>query len=127
MGTSRIFYILIAAAVLSGCGLENMASKYNTVNFTTTPPTLETHGGKVVLSLDATFTEKYFAKQATVNFTPVLVYNGGETAFKTITIQGDGKNKMVSKRPGKFLFKNGELIGNKIAYRSQDRIKKVKA
>ena len=28
---------------------------------------------------------------------------------------------------GKFMFKNGELEGNKIAYRSQDRIKKVKA
>ncbi|MDC0161468.1 MAG: hypothetical protein BEU03_02575 [Marine Group III euryarchaeote CG-Epi6] len=46
---------------------------------------------------------------------------------ETITIHSDGKNKMVSKRPGKFLFSNGELIGNKIAYRSQDRIKKVKA
>jgi len=34
---------------------------------------------------------------------------------------------MVSKRPGKFLFNTGELNGNKIAYRSQDRIKKVKA
>ena len=46
---------------------------------------------------------------------------------ETITIFSDGKTKMVSKRPGKFLFKNGELDGNKIAYRSQDRIKKVKA
>ena len=34
---------------------------------------------------------------------------------------------MISKRPGKFMFENGELVGNKIAYRSQDRIKKVKA
>ena len=46
---------------------------------------------------------------------------------ETFTIYSDGKSKMVSKRPGKFMFKNGELIGNKIAYRSQDRIKKVKA
>ena len=46
---------------------------------------------------------------------------------ETITIISDGKTKMVSKRPGKFMFKNGELEGNKIAYRSQDRIKKVKA
>ena len=59
------------------------------VSFTTTPPTLQAHGGKVELSLDATFAEKYFAKKATVDFTPVLVYNGGETAFKTITIQGE--------------------------------------
>jgi len=46
---------------------------------------------------------------------------------ETLTIFSNGKSKMVSKRPGKFMFKNGELIGNKIAYRSQDRIKKVKA
>ena len=89
MGMSKLFYIIIAAALLSGCGLDKMANKYETVSFTTTPPTLQAHGGKVALSLDATFAEKYFAKKATVDFTPVLVYNGGETAFKTITIQGE--------------------------------------
>jgi len=66
-----------------------MASKYETVNFTTTPPTLQAHGGKVALSLDASFAEKYFAKKATADFTPVLMYVNGETAFKTITIQGE--------------------------------------
>ena len=89
MGMSKLFYIIVAAALMSGCGLGKMANKYETVSFTTTPPTLQAHGGKVALSLDATFAEKYFAKKATVDFTPVLVYNGGETAFKTITIQGE--------------------------------------
>jgi RNase P/RNase MRP subunit p29 len=46
---------------------------------------------------------------------------------ETITIESSGIQKMISKRPGKFMFENGELVGNKIAYRSQDRIKKVKA
>ena len=89
MGMSKLFYIILAAALMSGCGIDRMANKYETVSFTTTPPTLQVHGGKVALSLDATFAEKYFAKKATVDFTPVLVYNGGETAFKTITIQGE--------------------------------------
>ena len=89
MGMSKLFYIIAVAALMSGCGLDKMANKYETVSFTTTPPTLQAHGGKVALSLDATFAEKYFAKKATVDFTPVLVYNGGETAFKTITIQGE--------------------------------------
>ena len=89
MRMSKLFYIIAAAALISGCGLDKMANKYETVSFTTTPPTLQAHGGKVALSLDATFAEKYFAKKATVDFTPVLVYNGGETAFKTITIQGE--------------------------------------
>ena len=89
MRMSKLFYIILAAALMSGCGIDRMANKYETVSFTTTPPTLQVHGGKVALSLDATFAEKYFAKKATVDFTPVLVYNGGETAFKTITIQGE--------------------------------------
>jgi len=89
MGISRIFYIIVIAAIISGCGIDQMASKYETVNFTTTPPTLQAHGGKVALSLDASFAEKYFAKKATVDFTPVLIYANGETAFKTIIIQGE--------------------------------------
>ena len=86
---SKIFYLLIALTSMSSCGLENMIRKYKTANFITTPATLQTHGGKVALSLDATFAEKYFDKKATIDFTPVLVYNGGEATFKTITVQGE--------------------------------------
>ena len=89
MGISKIFYILVLATVMSGCGLNKMASKYETVSYTVTPTTLQAHGGNVSLTLDATFAENYFAKKATVDFTPVLVYANGETAFKTITIQGE--------------------------------------
>jgi tetratricopeptide (TPR) repeat protein len=89
MGMSKLFYIIAVAALMSGCGLDKMANKYETVSFTTTPPILQVHGGKVALSLEANFAEKYFSKKATVDFTPVLVHNGGETAFKTITIQGE--------------------------------------
>jgi tetratricopeptide (TPR) repeat protein len=89
MRISKIFSILILVTSLSSCGLTNMASKYETVSFNVTPSILQTHAGKVSLTLDATFPEKYFAKKATVDFTPVLVYDNGETAFKTITIQGE--------------------------------------
>ena len=64
MGTSKIFYILLAAAICSGCGLENMAKRYETISLTTTPPVLETHGGEVALSLNATFAKNYFDKKA---------------------------------------------------------------
>ena len=83
------FYVLLASIVLSACGLEQMAKKYDSTSFTTVPPTLETHAGKVALSFEASFQPKYFIKKATVDFTPVLVYEGGETAFKTITVQGE--------------------------------------
>ena len=67
---SKIFYLLIALTSISSCGLENMIRKYKTANFITTPATLQTHGGKVALSLDATFAEKYFDRKATIDFTP---------------------------------------------------------
>ena len=46
---------------------------------------------------------------------------------ETLVIQSKGIQKTVSKRPARFMFKDGELTGSKIAYRPQDRIKKVKA
>ena len=85
----KISYILVLIIIINGCGLTNMANKYETVSFAVAPSTLETHGGKVYLSIDATFPEKYFAKQVTADFTLVLVYKDGEIAFKTITIQGE--------------------------------------
>ena len=89
MGISKIFYILVLATVMSSCGLNKMASKYETVSYTVTPSTLEAHGGKIALNFEGTFAENYFAKKATVDFTPVLVYANGETEFKTITVQGE--------------------------------------
>ena len=46
---------------------------------------------------------------------------------ETVVIETNGLKKIVSKRPAKFMFENGEIVGSKIAYRPQDRIKKVKA
>ncbi len=118
MGITKTLYILIAATFLSSCGLENMASKFNTVDFTTTPPTLQVHGGKVTISLDASFAEKYFAKQAAVNFTPVLIYNGGETAFKTITVQGEeatgGEATIFNATGGSFKYQDAITYSNEM-------------
>ncbi len=101
-------YILTAATLISSCGLDQMANKYQTTQFISTPKTLETHAGKVELSLEATFPEKYFAKQATVDFTPVLIYDGKETNFKTITIQGEeatgGEATIFNATGGKFKY-----------------------
>ena len=43
-----------------------------------------------------------------------------------LVIRSNGSKKIISKRPAKFVFEDGELVGKKIAYRPQDRIKKVK-
>ena len=69
----KISYVC-ALMVVYGCGLTNMANKYETVNFSVTPPILQTHGGEVQLSIDVTFPEKYFAKQV---LTASLKLKGG--------------------------------------------------
>ena len=115
------------SAIMTSCGLENMASKYNTVNFTTKPSILEVHGGKVALSLEANFAEKYFAKQATVDFTPVLIFSNGEKAFKTITVQGEeatgGEVTVFNSSGGSFKYQDAinysqEMINSNLELRA---------
>ena len=89
IGIKKTSIFFISLLILNGCALNNMSSKYDTATFNTTPPTLQVHAGKVALKLDAKFPEKYFAKKAIVDFTPVLVYQEGEKAFKTIKVQGE--------------------------------------
>ena len=89
MSISKISIIASFLFFLSSCGLSTMSSKYETINVNVTPSTLQVHGDKVGLTIDASFPEKYFAKNATVDFTPVLVFDGGEAEFKTITVQGE--------------------------------------
>jgi hypothetical protein len=132
MKTSKIFYTLLTAALISSCGLENMASKYNTVDFTTNPEILEVHGGKIALSLDAKFAEKYFVKKAKVDFTPVLVFDGGGMPFKTITAQGEestgGEATIFHATGGDFKYKDAisysaEMKNSNLELRAIARVK----
>ena len=89
MKISKLLFTALIISFLTSCGLSNMASKFETVNMTITPPTLQAHAGKVEVNIDASFPEKYFAKSSTVELTPVLVSESGETKFKSIVIQGE--------------------------------------
>jgi tetratricopeptide (TPR) repeat protein len=132
MEISKIFYLLGLTTLLSSCGLDIMANKYKTVNYNVTPSTLEAHGGNVSLTLDATFAEKYFAKKATVDFTPVLVYANGETAFKTITIQGEeatgGEATIFNASGGNFNYQdavkyNADMMNSTLELRATAKLK----
>ena len=132
MGISKIFYILILASLMSSCGLNKMASKYETVSYSVTPSPLQTHAGKVSLTLDATFAENYFSKKATVDFTPVLVYANGETAFKTITIQGEeatgGEATIFKSTGGSFNYQdaikyNSNMMNSSLELRATAKLK----
>ena len=78
MKLRSILYLSVISIILSSCGIGMMSTKYNTTKFTVTPPNLQVHGNKIKISVDGFFPEKYFAKKAVVEFTPVLVHNNGE-------------------------------------------------
>jgi tetratricopeptide (TPR) repeat protein len=81
---------ILAAAVLSSCGgLNKMVKDSNLVNYKVTPEVLEMHGGEVDLTVDVNYPAKYFNKKAVVTITPVVRYEGGETALDPLVVQGE--------------------------------------
>jgi outer membrane protein OmpA-like peptidoglycan-associated protein len=81
--------ILALAIIMNSCGLSSMMSKFETIDYTVTPTQVEVHGGEVSVELSVTVPEKYFNRSATMNFTPKLVWEGGEAAMKSVTLQGE--------------------------------------
>lgn len=111
----RLSYLgsfIVIAALLSSCGgLNKMKKEAGNISYQVTPKVLETHGGKVAVSITGQFPEKYFNKNAIVEATPVLVYEGGETAFPSVTLQGEkveANNQQISFAGGKFDY-SGEV------------------
>lgn len=82
-------FIVAFAIIMNSCGLSSMISNFENIDYTVTPTQVEVHGGEVAVELDVTVPEKYFNKSATMSFTPKLVWDGGEAALKTVTLQGE--------------------------------------
>lgn len=81
------FVLLLA---LPGCGgLGKMEKAIEELNLQMNPEPLTLRGSEVELNLSGTFPEKYFAKKAIIEATPVLVWDGGEAAFETQGFQGE--------------------------------------
>ena len=81
------FVLLLA---LPGCGgLGKMEKAIEELNLKMDPEPLVLRGSEVELNLSGTFPEKYFAKKAIIEATPVLVWEGGEAAFETQGFQGE--------------------------------------
>jgi tetratricopeptide (TPR) repeat protein len=89
-----------AALLLSSCGgLNKMVKMAAEVKYEVTPKVLEMHGDSVEATLKVTFPVKYFQKDAILEITPVLKYDGGEQAFKSLILQGEeaqANNQVVS-------------------------------
>jgi Flp pilus assembly protein TadD len=71
--------------------------------FTCNPEVLEAVGGKVPATITGKFPEKYVKKNATVEVTPVLRWDGGEAKGQTTVFQGErveGNGQTISYRYG---------------------------
>lgn len=95
---------VMAAMFFTGCaGLQKMKKNAGLIMFKTTPEVLEAHAGKVDVSVDGKFPAKYFIKKATLVATPVLKHEGGETAFRPVTLQGESvkaNNRVINYADG---------------------------
>jgi len=99
-----LIFVVVVALLFSGCaGLQKMKKNAEKIQFKVTPEVLEAHAGEVDLSVDGKFPAKYFNKKATLVATPVLKYDGGQTAFEPVTVQGEkveANNKVISYATG---------------------------
>lgn len=111
MKRNKLFYLatLFAAIVLSSCGgLNKMKDKASDVKYQANPPVLESKGGEVEVTVSGKFPPKYFNKKAVLEITPVIKSGSGETAFKSIKVQGESvqenNKKIANKEGGEFTY-----------------------
>ena len=95
------FFVLAAILTLSSCSnkLKPLAEQYIKAE----PQPLEAIGGKVPVTINATFPAKWFNKKAVVTVTPVLRYQGGEAWGTAYTYQGEkvkGNNQVIPQAAG---------------------------
>ncbi len=98
----KLYLPLLVAmvAVLASCSSKmELSSDY----FTVTPQVLEAVGGKVPATISGTFPEKFFKKNAVVEVTPVLKWDGGEARGESVQYQGEkvaGNAQTISYKQG---------------------------
>ena len=98
----KLYLPLVALLVLalSSCSkMGELSADY----FTTDPEVLEAIGGKVPVTITGKFPEKYFKKNATVEVTPVLRWDGGEAKAQPAMFQGEkvqGNDQTISYKAG---------------------------
>ena len=110
MKHSSKLYLSVALAsgvLLTSC---NKLGELSADNFTVPPSPLEAVAEKVPVTINGRFPEKYMKKKAVVTVTPVLRYEGGETAGQPATFQGEkiqGNDQEISyKVGGNYTMKN---------------------
>lgn len=108
MQSKLYFSLALASSVaLTSC---NKLGELSADNFTVTPSPMEAVGGKVPVTINGRFPEKYMKKKAIVTVTPVLRYAKGSAQGQSATFQGEkvqANNTEISyKVGGNYTMKN---------------------
>lgn len=115
----HLAFISVAALILGGCGgVDKMKEIPQGFTFKVTPNPLEVHGNKVKGTIEGTIPAKYFNKKATVEVTPVLVYQGGELPLAVKILQGQdvqANNQVIS-------FDAGGTVKHEIEFDYKDEM-----
>ncbi len=92
------------------------------VKYDVTPKVLEAHAGEVNVAVKGTYPAKYFDKKTILELTPVIKYQGGETALKSITVQGESvkdNNPVIKVGGGSFNY------ADKAAFKNEMRVSEL--
>lgn len=95
----KLCYAILMGGVLLTTGCGKKLNQFQADYFTVNPNPLEVVGNNVPAQVTGKIPAKFFLKNAEVTVTPVLVYDGGETASESFTFQGEkvrGNNTVVN-------------------------------
>ena len=99
----KLYWPSLMAVMFVFASCSSKMGELSSDYFTTTPQVLEAVGGKVPVTINGKFPEKYLKKKAVVTVTPVLKWNGGEAKGQPMTFQGEkveGNNQTIYYKAG---------------------------
>jgi tetratricopeptide (TPR) repeat protein len=130
---SNLLSLLIAvSAVLFATSCSSKLKPLSQNNFNVTPSPLETVGNQIPVTVNGTFPEKWFHKNATVTITPVLRFGNSEVTGTPFSYQGEnisGNRVTISNsRGGNFTITStfpytAEMQSSELYLRFDGRIK----
>lgn len=119
----KILFVLSAAAVaisMTACAsAEKMAKMADEVTVQCTPSPLVLKGGKVEADLSVNCPKNYFLPKAIAEITPVIVYEGGESAMAPFMFQGE-----KVKDNYRVVAKAGETVNGHVAFLYKEEMAK---
>ena len=84
MRNFKTFLVIALSIFIASCVTTKLPE-----NYVVKPEVLETHGGKVSISVTGEILPKSFHKKAVVEFQPYIKYNGGTQDLKPLVLKGE--------------------------------------